>query len=110
MTFISNIFSAQCQFNGVERKAVSVKLTATSEEGSIRYEVSASFFPHKDSEDYAVSCDACVSKELYYEKGRRSKKREKEFLAVLKEYVNQLAEALEATIHWDQPLREARYG
>ena len=87
-----------------------MKLTATSEEGSIRYEVSASFFPHKDSEDYAVSCDACVSKELYYEKGRRSKKREKEFLAVLKEYVNQLAEALEATIHWDQPLREARYG
>ena len=32
-------FAAECTFNGVERRAASVMLIATSEEGQIKYEV-----------------------------------------------------------------------
>ncbi|MBR1658821.1 MAG: hypothetical protein IJ705_00700 [Oscillospiraceae bacterium] len=103
-------FSAQCLFDGVARRAVSVKLTATSQEGTVRYEASVSFFPHADPEDFAVSYDACASRELYCEKGRRSKKREQEFLAGLRGCADALAESLGGTIQWDAPLGEARYG
>ncbi|MBQ9719677.1 MAG: hypothetical protein IJV64_03175 [Oscillospiraceae bacterium] len=103
-------FSAQCVYNGVERRGARVLLTAASEEGMIRYETSVAFFPHTDDEDFAVSYDACASKELYSAKGRRSKKREAEFLAGICNHADELAQSLGGTIDWDKPLREARYG
>ena len=69
-------FSAECIFAGVERHGVAVWLTAESDCGNIRYEVGATFFPHRDAEDFAVSYDACVLKELLRTKGRRSKKKD----------------------------------
>ena len=48
-------FSAQCVYNGVERKGVLAVLTATSDSGTIQYEVTLTFFPHIDPEDFAVS-------------------------------------------------------
>ena len=77
-------FSADCTFNGVPRKAVNVRLTATSDQGQIFYEASVSFFPHRDEEDFAISYDACAEKELFCGKGRRTKKRDGEFLASLR--------------------------
>ena len=103
-------FSAQCVYNGVERRGARVLLTAASEEGTIRYETSVAFFPHTDGEDFSVSSDACAAKELYNAKGRRSKKREAEFLAAIRVHADELARSLGGTIDWDKPLREARYG
>ena len=103
-------FSGRCECNGVARRAVSVKLTADSAEGEIRYEVSVAFFPHQDPEDYAVSYDACASRELYHARGRRSKKREAAFLEQLPAEADALAASLGGTIAWDSPLREARRG
>ena len=103
-------FGAQCVYNGVERRGVRVLLTAASEEGMIRYETSVAFFPHADDEDFAVSYDACAVKELYSSKGRRSKKREAEFMAGIRAHADELARSLGGTINWDKPLREARYG
>ena len=77
-------FAAQCVYNEVERRAAQVMLIASSEEGTIRYEAAVNFFPHRDEEDYAVSGDAYASRELYYAKGRRSKKREQELLPLRK--------------------------
>lgn len=103
-------FAAQCTFHGVERRGVRALLIATSEEGTIRYEAAVSFFPHVDDEDFSVSCDAYAAKVLYNAKGRRSKKREAEYLEAIREYADELARSLGGTISWDKPLREARYG
>ncbi|MBE7004835.1 MAG: hypothetical protein E7425_11285 [Ruminococcaceae bacterium] len=103
-------YSAQCTYDGVERRGVRVLLTATSEDGTIRYGASVAFFPHRDDEDFAVSCDACASEELYFAKGRRSKKRESELLDGIREHADALAKGLGGVILWDAPLREARYG
>ena len=103
-------FSAQCSFNGVERRGVQVLLVATSEEGTIRYEAAVSFFPHRDDEDFAVSYDAYAAKELYHAKGRRSKKREAAYLETIRADADQLASSLGGVIDWDKPLRDARYG
>lgn len=40
--------SGECVYNEVERKAVVVTLTATSDSGNIMYKVGISFFPHRD--------------------------------------------------------------
>lgn len=103
-------FSAECTYSGVRRRAALVSLTADSEAGHIRYTASASFFPHTVDDDYAVSYDAVVSKVLYDNAGRRSKKREQELLAGLQSVIDELAAALKAAVHWDKPLREARLG
>ena len=103
-------FSAACTFNGVERRAADVWLTAESGGGMIRYEAGVSFFPHRDAEDFAISYDACALKELFHAEGRRSKKRDETYLAQLRPAAEELAASLGGTIHWDQPLREARYG
>ena len=103
-------FAGQCVFNGVERRAAQVMLIATSEEGSIRYEAAVNFFPHRDEEDYAVSGDADAAKELYYAKGRRSKKREAGLLEGLRAEADALAASLDGSIDWERPLRDARYG
>ena len=104
-------FAARCVFNGVERRAVCVTLTAASEAGTIRYEAGVSFFPHVDDEDFAVSYDAFASRELYAAPGRRAKKRE---AALMQDNIRPAADALAADlgaeIYWGQPLREAQYG
>lgn len=103
-------FSAQCSFNGVERRGARVLLVATSEEGTIRYEAAVSFFPHRDDEDFAVSYDAYAAKELYHAKGRRSKKREAAYLDAIRADADELAQSLGGVIDWNTPLREARFG
>ena len=103
-------FSAECTFNGVERRGAAVWLTAESDCGTIRYEVGVTFFPHRDAEDYAISYDACVLRELIRTKGRRSKKRDEQYLAQVRTVADELAGSLNATIHWDDPLGEAQYG
>lgn len=103
-------FAADCAGQGVERRGVSVTLTATSEEGTVRYEAAVSFFPHVDEEDFAVSSDVYAAKELYFAKGRRSKKREAAMLEDLPAEADALAETLGDSIFWNSPLREARYG
>ena len=93
-------FAAHCVFSGVER----------SDAGMIRYEVSVSFFPHEDDEDYAVSYDACAADEIYAAPGRRARKRESDMLEALRTHADALARELGGEILWDQPLRDARYG
>lgn len=103
-------FTAQCIFNGTERRGARVLLIATSEDGMIRYEAAVSFFPHSDDEDFAVSYDAYAVKELYSEKGRRSKKREATYLEAIRAHADELAQSLGGIIDWSRPLREARFG
>ena len=103
-------FSASCTYNEVERHGASVWLNVESEGGNVRYEVGVSFFPHVDEEDFAISYDACGSKELISTKGRRSKKRDEQCLAQIQEAANEIAASLNGTICWDKPLNEAQYG
>ena len=101
-------FEADYEFNGVKRKGCAVKLTATSEEGMITYTNSISFFPHRDAEDFGISYDAYFEKTLYSAKGRRSRKKDKEYL----EDIQNLSMAIcpvDARIFWDKPLIEARF-
>lgn len=105
----SQFFSADCVYNTVERKAVLVTLTATSDSGEIKYEVGVTFFPHRDEEDYAISYDAYAARVMYQASGRRSKKREAELLPRVPACADEAAAELSATIHWNQPLRDARY-
>ena len=103
-------FAGEYLYNGVPRHAASVKLTATSDAGQVFYEVSVSFFPHNDPEDFAVSYDACAAREIYRARGRRSGKREAEFMESLRNQADALAAELGGTIDWDKPLIEARWG
>ena len=103
-------FSAECIFAGVARHGAAVWLTAESDCGNIRYEVGVTFFPHRDAEDFAVSYDACVVRELCSEKGRRSKKRDARYLAEVRTAADGIAASLGGVIHWDHPLRDAQYG
>ena len=104
-------FAAHCVCSGVERRAAIVTLTATSEDGSIRYAVGVSFFPHQTEDDFRVSYDAFASQEVYAAPGRRSKKRETALMEEkLREAADAAAATLEGEIFWDRPLREARYG
>ena len=97
-------------FNGVERRAASVMLIATSEEGRIKYEVAVSFFPHVSEDDFAVSYDTYFSKVLFEAPGRRSKKREQQFMEIIQEEADSLAGEANGKIFWDKPLIEARRG
>ena len=103
-------FAAECTFNGVERRAASVMLIATSEEGQIKYEVAVSFFPHVSEDDFAVSYDAYFSKVVFEAPGRRSKKRELGLMESLQTEANSLAEEANAKIFWDKPLTETQRG
>ena len=51
-------FNAECVYNGIERKGAVVTLTATSDSGTIKYEVGITFFPYRNPEDFAISYDA----------------------------------------------------
>ena len=101
-------FNASGNFNGVDRHAVNVMLISDSNDGQIRYEVAVSFFPHRTKDDFAISYDAWFSKVVYEAKGRRSKKREAEILATLRETADTLARQQNATINWNEPLIDAR--
>ena len=103
-------FAADCTFNGVERRAASVLLIETSEEGQIKYEVAVSFFPHTSEDDFAVSYDAYFSKVLFEAKGRRSKKREQQLMETIQEEADSLVKEIDGKIFWDKPLVEARRG
>ena len=103
-------FSAECTCNDVERRGAAVWLSAESDSGIIRYEVGVSFFPHRDAEDFAISYDACVLKELLRAKGRRSKKRDAQYLAQVQTVADEIARSINGVIHWDHPLSEAQYG
>lgn len=103
-------FKADCMYNTVQRNGAVVKLTATSDAGMIKYEVTVSFFPHRDDEDFGISYDACNSITIYEDKGRRSKKREQEYLPEVRSYADEIAAKLGGTIDWDSPLIEARLG
>ena len=103
-------FAADCEFNGVKRLGACVWLNAESDSGNIRYEVGVTFFPHKDAEDFAISYDASAVKEVLNTQGRRSKKRDEEYLAQLRDIADEIANSFNGTIDWDQPLNEAQYG
>ncbi len=103
-------FEADLTANGVPRRAALVLLISDSEAGQIRYEAAVTFFPHRDEEDYAVSYDAYYSKVLYEAKGRRSKKREKTFIAGIQNCVDEIADEAGGKVFWDIPLRDARFG
>ena len=102
-------FAADCVFNEVPRHAAVVKLTATSDEGVITYEVSVSFFPFNDPEDFVISYDAFFSKVLSQEKGRRTKKKDELYLSMVRETADDLAESTGGSIDWEKPLIPARY-
>lgn len=103
-------FAAECSYNGVERHAAAVTLIATSENGQIKYEVAVNFFPHVAEDDFAISYDAYFSKVLFEASGRRSKKREQQFLETLQTEADTLACEANGKIFWDKPLMEARRG
>lgn len=103
-------FSGICEYSGVERLGALVALTATSDEGTIRYEATVTFFPHVDEEDFAISYDAYAVRELYFAKGRRSKKRETELMETLHETIDELATTLGGRVDWNAPLSERRLG
>lgn len=106
----NQFFAAHMLANGVPRHAALVMLVVTSEEGKVKYEAAVTFFPHRDSEDYAVSYDAYYSKVLYEAKGRRSKKREQSMLQELQQHIEELAQTAGGKVYWDTPLREACWG
>ena len=103
-------FCAECIFNGVERHGALVWLTAESDSGTIRYEMGVTFFPHRDAEDFAVSYDACAQRELIRTQGRRSKKRDEQYMAQVRTVADELAASLNGVIDWNRPLCEAQYG
>lgn len=102
-------FAADCVFNEIPRHAAVVKLTSTSDEGVITYEVSVSFFPFNDPEDFVISYDAFFSKILSQEKGRRTKKKDELYLSMVQETANELAQSADGSIDWEKPLIPARY-
>ena len=103
-------YEANGTFNGVLRRGANVQLVATSDAGEVVYEVAVSFFPHEDDEDFRISYDACFQKELYRARGRRSKKREEEYLKTLFDIAGSLAAEQGAKIYFDRPLIEPRRG
>ena len=103
-------FEAEAFFGGVRRNAAAVLLISDSEAGRIRYEVVVNFFPHNDPEDFAISYDAYFSTVVYESSGRRSRKREEKILEILRSEADALASDNGGSIHWEQPLIEARWG
>ncbi len=106
----SQYFRAGCVYNGVERKAVMVRLTVISDAGNIEYVAAVSFFPHTADDDFAVSYDAYAEKSMYSAPGRRSRKREEGLLSSFRDEADVLAGELGGQIFWDEPLIEARMG
>lgn len=89
LNIYSQYFSAKLLFNDVPRRAAKDE--------------------HNDEVDYAVSYDAYFNKVIYEGKGRRSKKREQQLLAEFRDHIDELAKQAEGEVHWEQPLREAKW-
>lgn len=105
----SQYFEGHHVANDIERHAVVIQLQATSEEGVIRYEIGANFFPFTDRE-FMITWDDLITEVIYEAPGRRSKKREKAFLEELRPMIDKMLESHDAVVDWDKPLIEARYG
>jgi hypothetical protein len=103
-------FAANGRFNGVERRGAKTALTAESDCGQIKYTAGVTFFPHRDETDFAVSYDACFEKVLFAGAGRRSKKRDSEFLKSFRAEIDSLAEANGAKVLWELPIAPERRG
>ena len=103
-------FEAALEFNGVKRKAALILLISDSQEGRIKYEAAVSFFPHNDETDFSISYDAYFSEVLYQGQGRRSKKREQEFMKILQEKIDGLASKVNGKVFWDKPLKKEQLG
>ena len=103
-------FGADLMANGVPRRGALVMLIADSEAGHIRYEAAVTFFPHEEENDFAVSYDAYFERELYFAKGRRSKKREAALLEGLREIIDETSAEHKMKVCWEKPLREERRG
>ncbi|MBQ9544365.1 MAG: hypothetical protein IJV00_04485 [Clostridia bacterium] len=103
-------FEADAEFSGVKRRGALVMLISDSEAGSITYKAAVTFFAHENDEDFAVSYDAYLEKELFSAKGRRSKKKEAAFIENLAGALDGICAAHNAVIKWDRPLREERRG
>ena len=103
-------FRADAVFSDVPRKGALVLLIADSEAGNVTYRAAVTFFPHRDEEDFAVSWDAYLERELYSGRGRRSRKKEAAWLEQLPEIVDGMAGAHGAAVFWDEPLTEERRG
>lgn len=97
-------FAAECLLHEIPRRAVRVMLIADSGGGQVCYQAAVNFFRHEDAEDYAIQCDGYFEQVLYAGKGRRSKKREAELLAHIREYADAIAAAQNGVILWDKPL------
>ena len=101
-------YKADAVFHDVHRGGALVMLISDSEAGFINYKAAVTFFPYMDDEDYSVSYDAYFEKELYRGKGRRSKKKEADYIEHLHETIDGIAEENGARIFWDEPLTEER--
>ena len=101
-------FKANAVFSDVQRNGALVMLISDSEAGQITYKAAVTFFPHRDEEDFAVSYDAYLEKELFAGKGRRSKKKESAYLEQLRETIDELAKGQGASVLWDEPLAPER--
>ena len=97
-------FPAACELTGIPRRAVRVMLIAESAGGQICYKAAVSFFRHEDAEDFCIQGDGYFEQVLYQNKGRRSKKREAEYLADIRKYADALAAAQNGMIFWEQTL------
>ena len=109
----SQYFHATCHYNGSLRRAVLVKLSVLKDaEGVLTYQASASFFPFEDEEDFSVANDAYVSDIVADGQKRRSKKNEEKLMEGFREKIDSLLPQLseDATVYWDRPLRDARFG
>ncbi len=103
-------YAARLEYNGVMRHGVSVLLISNSENGNIKYDVAASFFPHESDDDFSISYDAYFSRTVYQSSGRRSKKREEELIKNLRTEIDMLSEQVGGEVFWNQPLSEERRG
>ncbi|MBR4767866.1 MAG: hypothetical protein IK088_02700 [Lachnospiraceae bacterium] len=101
-------FAAEHEKNGVPRKGALVMLVADSGGGEISYKAAVTFFPHRDEEDFAVSYDDYMEKELFAGKGRRSRKREAAYLKTFRDEIDALTSAEGGVVFWDEPLQDAR--
>ena len=103
-------FEADLEYNGMKRRAASVLLISYSEAGNIKYAAAVAFMPHEDDEDFRVPFDAYFTKTIYEDRGRRSKKKEKQFIDDLPQYIDELATEVDGKIFWDKPLSSERLG
>lgn len=104
----SQYFEATATFSGVERWGAWVLLISDSDAGTITYKAAVTFFPHTTPDDFAVSYDAYLEKELYRAPGRRSRKREAALLETLRAEIDALAASHDALVEWTRPLTDPK--